>query len=180
MTKALIKAWLHDVYFPSVGNESHLVVDALTQYGDLINIDDTVPAVGTFELKRIPAGATSRVQPLDVGFFRSWKQFVRRISDRALIEGEVDMFQRDNIIKLQSLVHFQFSAPIYSDMIRYAWYKSGLVQTRPPTFETPLQFCFPQEVHHCKQCTRFMFMKCSWCHDFFCFNHFFVQYHICH
>ena len=179
MTKALIKTWLKDVYFPSVDKESHLVVDALTQYCDHNNVNEAVPEGATFELKKIPAGATGKVQPLDVGFFRSWKQFVRRISDRALMEGKINLFQRDNIIKLQSLVHFQFSAPQYSNMIRYAWYKSGLVQTRPPQFETPLQFCFSLDIEHCKNCTRFRFVKCSWCHDFLCFDHFFNEYHIC-
>ena len=175
-----MKTWLQDVYFPSVSNESHLIVDALSQYCDFVNIGEAVPAVVNFELKRIPAGTTATTQPLDVGFFRSWKQFVRRVCDRSLMEGGVDMFQRDNVIKLQSLVHFQFSAPLYSDMIRYVWYKSGLMQIRPPTFETSLQFCLPTEIHHCKQCTRFKFIKCSWYHAFLCYNHFFVQYHICH
>ena len=50
------------------------------------------------------------------------------------------MSQRDNIIKIQSLVHFQFRAPAYFDMLRYAWYKSGLVQTRPSVFDTLIVF----------------------------------------
>lgn len=35
------------------------------------------------------------------------------------MEGGVDILQRNIIIKLQSLVHFQFSAPKYSDMFSY-------------------------------------------------------------
>ncbi|KAF8785981.1 hypothetical protein HNY73_011461 [Argiope bruennichi] len=107
-----------------------------------INLSEVVPEAATFQLKKIPPGATAKVQPLDVAFVRSWKQFARRVSDRAVMEGGVDIFQSNNIIKLQSLVHFQFSAPQYSDMIRYAWFKSWLLQIRPPNFKHLCNFVF--------------------------------------
>ena len=76
--------------------------------------------------------------------------FSRCASDRLLMEGTVDIFQRNNIIKLQSVVNLKFRALIYSNNIRYAWYKSGLAQTQPYALETALQYCFPQKVQQCK------------------------------
>lgn len=54
------KNWLQDVYFPSVDNNSHLIVDDLKQNCDDI-IREAVSKEVTFELKTIPAGATSKV-----------------------------------------------------------------------------------------------------------------------
>ena len=82
--------------------------------------------------------------------FHPGRSFSRFASDRLLMEGTVDMFQRNNMIKLQSMVYFQFRALIYSNNIRYAWYKSGLAQTQPYALETALQYCFPQKVQQCK------------------------------
>lgn len=108
MTKALIKTWLPDVYFLFADNEPYLVVYPLTQYGDDINVSETVREDATFELKNIAAGVTGKVQPLRVEFFQSWRRCVWRVSDKALVEGGVDIFQRNNITKLQfiyNLVH---------------------------------------------------------------------------
>ena len=67
VTKDTVKTWLQDVYFlsvcenPSECNQSHLVIDALTQYYDFINICEMISAGVKFELKRILADATDRV-----------------------------------------------------------------------------------------------------------------------
>lgn len=91
------------------------------------------------EKRIIPAGATGDVQPLDVFYFRQWKDYVRKITDS--IEIEQKMWQRDNFIKLQSVTHYQFQARQFQDMVKFAWFHAGLVEERPPRFDTPAEVC---------------------------------------
>ena len=69
-------------------------------------INSITPSTKELEILKIPPKTTSMVQPLDKYGFRLWKNFVRRFSDRVVLDGlDVDLYQRNNIIKLQSLVH---------------------------------------------------------------------------
>ena len=86
------------------------LVDALTQYSDFINACEETKLM----FMRILAKAIGRIQSLDFGFLRFWRPFVRRVSDRSLMKGRVDIYEHDDISKFQSLIHFQFGAPIYS------------------------------------------------------------------
>ncbi|RLU20229.1 hypothetical protein DMN91_006836 [Ooceraea biroi] len=72
----------------------------------------------------IPEGTTGMIQPLNVYYFRPYKQFVRHISDS--LEVCDGIWKRDNYFKLQALAHFQFQAPMFRDMVKYAFYKAGL------------------------------------------------------
>ena len=103
----------------------------------------------------MPPKTTSIIQPLDVFFFRPWKVFLRYISDHILLmDINVSLQERNNIIKLQSLIHFQFSAERYKVMIRYAWFKAGYnVSSDDVVFLTPATFCFDiQPTHECLDC----------------------------
>ena len=63
-------------------------------------------------LKSIPKGTTLKIQPLDVNGFRVWKNYVRRFSDDVLLyEEDINLHLRNNIIKLQSLIHNQLFSP---------------------------------------------------------------------
>ena len=54
----------------------------------------------------IPKGTTEKVQPLDVYEFLIWKNDVRHFSDSViLLDYDLNLHLRNNIIKLQSLVH---------------------------------------------------------------------------
>lgn len=70
---------------------------------------------------KIPTGTTGKIQPLDVYGFRVWKNFVRRFSDNViLMDYDMNLHSRNNIIKLQSLVHNQFSSPRYLNLFKYS------------------------------------------------------------
>ncbi|KYN17214.1 hypothetical protein ALC57_10506 [Trachymyrmex cornetzi] len=78
---------------------------------------------------------------LDVYRFRQWKNFVRTFSDRViLLNYEINLLLRNNIIKLQSLTHIQLSSPRFHNLFKYAWYKIGYIKERPPQFETLVDF----------------------------------------
>lgn len=74
------------------------------------------PEGAIFEVKKKkknPEDGTGKLKCSDVGFFRFWEQFVRRISNSALMEEGVDCFHRKFIIKHQSFVNFQFTVAQY-------------------------------------------------------------------
>ena len=143
-------------------------------------------------LKMIPPKTTGMTQPLDVFFFRLWKVYVRHTSDHILLmDIDVSLQQRNNIIKLQSLVHNQLSAERYKVMIRYAWFKAGYAVGREDVaFLTPATFCLNiRPSHECLDCLtsgdkQAVFAKCSHCENYYCFNHFYIPsdpqtYHTC-
>ena len=87
LTKEELKMWFEDVYFPSVGQQSVLLVDSWTSYKDQDMINSVKPMDKNVEILTIPPNTTSLVQPLDKYGFRLWKNFVRKFSDRILLDG---------------------------------------------------------------------------------------------
>ena len=125
---------------------------------------------------------TGMIQPLDVYGFRIWKNFVRKFSDLVLLFNyDVQLNARNNVIKLQSLIHNQLSSPKYHDVFAYAWYKSGYIVEKPNQFENPVDFAFSQQdfIHppRCSICGNYAIIRCAWCNQYLCFQHFFEEFH---
>ena len=100
------------------------MLDSWTTYNDTRAIEDVKPSGKSYDVLRIPPKTTAIIQPCDVFFFRIWKTFVRRFSDRVLLdEINIELNDRFNIIKLQSIVHNQFSAPRFKKFLKYLWFK---------------------------------------------------------
>lgn len=180
----LFQEWLTKVLVPKTGSKSLLILDS---WGGHVSEDpeDLVPLSKKFSVKTIPEGTTGFTQPLDVFGFRVWKNFVRTFSDLVLLmDIDINLHLRNNIIKLQSLTHNQFSSPRYREMFKYSWYKSGYLKEEPGKFENPVDFCFgkkEKEIPSCENCADFSnsIIRCSWCKTYFCFDHFFKTYHYC-
>lgn len=184
VTKEILISWFKEIYFPNVSGNSVLIVDSWRTYNDKEAIGSVKPANKEYEMLIIPPKTTSQIQPLDVFFFRTWKNFVRKISDRVeLDELPVNLFERNNILKLQSLVHYQFSALRYKNFIIYSWFKSGFLKERPNRFLTPVEYCFDLKEEDCfelnSQCSKGPFIRCSWCEQVLCLTHLFINYHYC-
>jgi hypothetical protein len=184
LTKEELKIWFKDVFFPAVGERSVLLVDSWTTYKDRAMIQNVTPEDKEIEILTIPPSTTSLVQPLDKYGFRLWKNFVRKFSDRVILDNiEVDLFQRNNILKLQSLVHNQFSSPRFENVFKYSWFASGYTETHPGNFENPVEYCFKTSDKSCSrldlQCNDVSFILCSWCEGSFCFEHYFTYFHYC-
>lgn len=180
LTAQHFQTWFTDVYLPNTGADSLLLIDAWGGQRPE-NLHDLIPHDKKVQVMTIPAGTTGSIQPLDVYGFRPWKQFVRQFSDMVrLSQLDCNLHQRDNILKLQSLAHNQFSSPRYVDLFRYGWYKGGYLTERPEPFATPIQFCFREEATFlCDICGAHAFLRCSWCKQHLCFKHFFTDYHYC-
>lgn len=171
---------MQQVFFPYVGQKSLLLIDAWGGHCDKVVVECTPPGK---EIKtgHIPKGTTSKIQPLDVFGFRVWKNYVRRFSDIVFLNNQdIDLHNRNNIIKLQSLVHNQLSSPMYYNLFKYSWYKSGYLSERPEEFENPVQFAFVESsVATCEieGCSNVAVIRCSWCKKSLCLKHFFTSYH---
>ena len=123
---------------------------------------------------------TDQIQPLDVFFNRQMKVIPRRLYDRVLLdELDINMSERNNIIRLMSLTHNQLSAKVFRPMIQYAWYASGYTDKHPGSFKTAGEVCFSFHASICAapSCDAAPFICCSWCDKPVCFNHFFLNYH---
>lgn len=128
----------------------------------------------------IPKKTTDRIQPLDVFYNRQMKSIMRHAYDRVVLDQlPISMITRDNIIRLVSLTHSQMSAEIFRDLIGYAWYASGYVDSHPGVFKTVDEVCFDINADSCQvtNCDQSPFICCSWCNKILCFNHFFIEYH---
>lgn len=109
ITKEILKEWFREIYFPNAGENSVVLLDALTTYRDREAIDREKPADQNYTVITIPAGLTGYAQPLDVYFNRPYKHFFRTISDHINFNREeIKLHVRDTIIKLHVLVHNQF------------------------------------------------------------------------
>jgi hypothetical protein len=187
MTKQHLAEFLKNVLTPNLTSQrALLIVDSWSTYKDKENILNNLPNRVNLLLEQIPAHNTSRHQPLDVSFFRYYKSFFRRISERISIEtnGEYAIHQRDNVFKMQSIVYNQFCCPLFTNLIKFAWHKAGYVDERPGQFITPLDFCFSSLSQTCSDCDTVSFIKCAWCNNCYCLKCFigldvYDNYHNC-
>jgi len=182
LTKELLEIWYKEVFFPVSGNKPVLFIDSLTTYNNKSLIDRVTPSDKQLEILTIPPGTTGLVQALDKYGFRLWKNFVRRLSDAVLLyELKIDLYQRNNILKLQSLTHNQFSSPRFENLFKYSWFACGYVDIRPDSFEHPVNFCFEVNDKICSRlnCINFSFIICNWCKMLLCFDHVYHDFHFC-
>ena len=125
------------------------------------------PAVKNVIPMVIPKGTTGKVQPLDVYGFRIWKNYVRHFSDSViLLNYYLNLHTRNNIIKLQSLVHNQLFSPRYHSLFEYSWFKSAYVAEKPGEFEIPVDFSFKtfsNTLCEISGCQNVAAIRCSWC-----------------
>lgn len=144
MSKQDLQVFLKDVLWPDLTGRKQvlLLVDSWTANRDDNLYTSTVPDGVDFWKMLIPAKCTGLVQPADVYFFRPYKNMVKFITDTVLVESDINFWHRDHFLRLQSFVHYQFSAPRFRNLIRFAFFRCGYVTTHPGKFQTPLQYCF--------------------------------------
>ncbi len=184
MSKELVKSWLLDSILPSMGNKALLLLDSWTGQSDRKIFEDLLTGDKQINILKIPPKTTSLIQPLDVYFFRQWKIMARKFFERVLLDDiDLDLKQRNNTIKLHSLIHNQLSSPRFQPMIRYAWFRSGYLTQDPGRFDNVNKVCFKFIDSVCfednSQCSEGVFIICSWCRRSFCFTHYFIEYHYC-
>lgn len=176
LTSDLAIKWFEDVYLPNAGERSVLCLDSWTGQTEkkFNNIDKGDKDV---KIMTIPPGTTGLIQPLDVYTFRPWKNFLKQFSDLILLYGyDVNLHLRNNILKIQSLIHNQFSSPRFRNIFKYAWFKSGYITEKPDKCETPVNYCFKNCDTCCQFCNDIVaIIRCAWCTKYMCMQHFFAM-----
>lgn len=181
--KHLVREYYDEIYCPLVPGQSILLQDSWGGQTDRQLLYDVTRKYGNdVTLKILPKHTTGFAQPCDVNFHRQYKDFVRKFTEMAMLEGhEIVFHQRNNIIYLNSHAHTEFSCPRYQAMISYAWYAPGYIDEHPPDYDTPAQFCFKFNGEKCmiRRCRNYMFLRCSWCRIELCFDHYFKKHLNC-
>jgi hypothetical protein len=180
LQKNLVKLWANEVLYSGVEYKYLLLLDSWKGQtdGELFICEND----RELECERmyIPENTTDTIQPLDVYGFRQWKTFVRQMSSHVVLDDiDIDLTVRDNIILMHSLIHNQLSAPIFQNMWKYSWFKSGYSVDKPPDFSNVKQALFEVIAEKCSEqnCDNCQFIRCAHCRNYLCFNHFFVLYH---
>lgn len=120
------------------------------------------------------------LQPLDVVFNLQYKNFAKKIQERANIERRhEELLTRRGILNVQSLLWNQLSSPAYRDMLIYAWHSTDpnysndeLDVYLPPMLNQVnrnLNKTRPCEVD---QCQNLPFIRCAYCGKQLCLHHF--------
>lgn len=163
-----------------------LLVDHWTPFRNHDYFKQNMPASKLLDIENIPKGCTSICQPLDCYGFRPIKDYIRLFTRymRAL-HRDVNMGERNNIIKLMSIVHNQLSAQRFRDMWRYSFVKAGLSEVLGTQYEVPASYAFRFGIENC-HCLGLARIRCCRCENFFCLKHFFIEcnnnslgYHYC-
>ena len=180
LTTSLVEYWRDNMFVPSITDSPRtlLLSDSWPGQGDAQGIYEKIRNCKRME---IPPKTTAKIQPLDVFSNHEYKGIARRVYDRVILDDiDIQMAQRNNIMRLHSLNHNQISAPIYKPIIRYAWFKSGHLHNHPGQFQTVTDVCFKLSQPHCdiSSCDSFSFIRCSYCRKILCVNHFFIEYHM--
>ena len=94
------------------------------------NYNDNTPDRNTlqYKIKFIPSSTTKYIKTIIRRFLDNGKNYLKKLSRKitdkiTLHKINLSIYQRDNIIKMQSLIHNQLSSPRYKNL--FSWYKSG-------------------------------------------------------
>ncbi|CAF3825931.1 unnamed protein product [Rotaria magnacalcarata] len=102
LTHSLVTYWRDHCLVPNLSSKALLLVDSFPSHAN----PEVDKDLKNFEYRVIPPKTTSFIQPLDIYYNRQYKMIPRRVYDHVRV-GEIDinLAERNNIIKLQPLVH---------------------------------------------------------------------------
>ena len=133
-----------------------------------------------FEVLVIPKCTTKYIQPCDVYLFRQYKVLGRRITEftrKFYFENEsVKPHNRIFILRMQSIIFNQLSAPAFQPTLKYSWMKSGYSdRVDGYEFKNVNEICF-KDLKDCDSpnCEIIAFIKYAHCKKFFCFEDFII------
>jgi hypothetical protein len=182
LTSKHFKTWFSEVYLPNTGPKSMLLLDSRTGHcpSQLEQcLDSTKQRSTIFNHSKEDNGPHSAFRCV---WIPDLEKFMQTFSDYVILQQEdVNLHSRNEIIKLQSLTHNQLSSPRFKNLFQYAWYRSGYLDTHPGDFLNPVHFCFfkKKNISKCSICGMAAFIRCAWCGEYFCFKHFYEEYHYC-
>lgn len=184
LSKPLVGKWIEECLVPALSKRpsknSILLQDSwAAQWNDDV-WKKNLPRQLKLQKRKIPEGTTGKVQPLDVGYNSYFKYVLKRLIDFIIIEDlDCIVSQRYNLVSLISLTYNQMCAPVFKNMIRFSWVKSGLAEDRNLCFDAPKDICFGGS-NFCdsNECAEYKMIRCAWCRKCLCFNHYYIEKHI--
>ncbi|EFN69792.1 hypothetical protein EAG_03888, partial [Camponotus floridanus] len=188
MGKLELISFLKNCYYSNLppDTKSILVVDSWSTYNKNTIVSGTPMDKISTIIHQIPPKCTALYQPLDVFFFRPFKNYLRKLEDTIIADDlNFDIYTRNSILKLNDFVWNQISSPHFRPLRIYAWYKAGYVEQKPSAdykFQTFSQFCLNFEKQTCEifNCDNITFNRCSYCKLHICAHHSIIQtVHIC-
>ena len=149
LTTSLVEYWLDKCFLPSIGKNTLLLSDSWTGQSDPKLYEDASSTGKHIKRIQIPPHTTDEIQPLDRYFNHQLKNFVKALYHHvALDEIDCNLYERNNIIRIVSLVHNQLGAPVFRKMIMYSWFASGFTKADANPFLSFNQVCFIHEKTH--------------------------------
>lgn len=174
MGTEIAKKWMKDVFLPMVESNSILIIDSWNGFNEMKKMPELVAK--NLQIETLPPGSTATLQPADVYYNRTFKNFIRLVSNKIRWRhNDFILSVRSNLLTLIDLTHNQFKAARYRPFLLYSWYRAGYFPEHPPEFLTPVQFCLQFrgytkcERDNCN--TGYCFMRCSYCELHLCFAH---------
>jgi hypothetical protein len=120
LTKKHVNDFYKKVLLPISKQKILLILDSWSGHADEKLFKKFYPAKNN-KLMIIPSKTTSLAQPCDIILFHQWKYFVKRIYTRVILDlNIINLKDRNNVIKMHSLVHHQLSADVFKPLIQYA------------------------------------------------------------
>ncbi|CAJ0569228.1 unnamed protein product, partial [Mesorhabditis spiculigera] len=183
MSKASMVEWVKEcVADPNNPEIDVFLLDHWTGFLDHELFNSALPDGVEIEIINIPAGTTGIVQPLDLYFFCPVKAMIKRIHAYVITQSiDFTIFKRDHILMVISQVYWTICSPVFTEFLKYCWFRGGYLDTHPLPFETPNQFSLnPANCSiGCKTCGEDGLIKCAYCYEVICFDCFFVKLHRC-
>lgn len=183
LTKDNVRTWTTNCLVDEISDTMLLIQDSWTGQSDQAMFNQLIPNHKELLIETVPPKCTKYAQPLDVYFFRQFKFVMRIIADNIRAEAsdpatiEIRLNDRRNIMFMVSFVYGQFKAPIFRNMLLYAWQKSGFTtQDRVTSFQNADEVLFQKIGEKCQasrteQCPNDPILKCSLCKRSLCTYH---------
>ncbi|XP_074599871.1 uncharacterized protein LOC141854180 [Brevipalpus obovatus] len=178
LSTAIMKNFSSDVLYQMIDRKACLVLDSWSGQKDRSIFEFTGKEL---EVRFFPKGSTSFMQPLDINCFHQWKDFVKRFTERVIMENvPVKLHTRDSILIMHSLILNQFQSPAFQPMFLWAWRRGGFpVQIDSFLSLADISFKFDEVICSSTSCENESFIRCSYpdCRKILCLKCFYADRH---
>ncbi|CAF3310175.1 unnamed protein product [Rotaria sp. Silwood2] len=157
--------FLTEVLRPSVGKEFLLFLDCWKTQADLTKFRAVFPHENS-QLLIFSEGSTGYIQPKDLSLFHSWRFIYEKIKHYIHINRtEMTISDRQYFINIHSIIHYQLSAPQFTNLIKNGFIQARITNETIEQIEKPKDVCFRFYDLYCSinNCTERTLLMCAWC-----------------
>ena len=131
LNRQKVQEFINSIITPNVGEKILYVIDKWSgQKNPKLYANLFVDGENELHIKFVPEHCTDICQPLHTYLHRQLKYLTKQFYSheiKLLKENEKSqLISRNGILKMQSLIYYILSAPVFESMIKYCWLLSGL------------------------------------------------------